>query len=755
MRCEGNGCAASHRDRGLQTVDRSGEERAGGLTDVTRNVASGVVVTVLSIAYSLSFALLLFSGPLVGSAPRGMALILIGAGLSTLVVAATSSFRLAVAGPDTPTIAVLAAMVAGLTSGAAGNHTGAELELLVVVALAGTTLFVGVMLLVFGALRLGIWIRYVPFPVVGGFLTASGVLLVLGALRLLVGDTLTFSNPPDVTQTRVAVPVCLAVGWAVILFLARARSRHPMLFPILLLCGILIGDASLFAFDISLEEARRLGLMMPPVTISGVSIPWIEAFTAPVNTALLLDHTSEVAVATGITAISILLNATSLEVAEHTQMNLDRELRSNGLANLLVGACGGVVGNLSLNRSQANSVSGATSRLSGIVCGGLCLASIAIGPRVIEWVPVPIVAGLLIYLGGRLIWDWLIRSWPRLSLMDNVLVIAIPVLAVERGYLEAAVLGVIASCIIFAFRYSRIRVVKHDLTRREYSSYVERSLEQSAFLKDNGDLIHIMWIQGYLFFGSANRLLDDGRTRLDGSDGRRIHYLILDLSHVTGIDSSSVLSFAKLADRVRRQGATLVLSGLSGDVRRSFTGTRFLRDHAHVPVFGQVDHALEWAEERLLEEADLGVLAERTFMSWLGAELRRDGFAERLMQYLEAVDLEPGTELFRQGEAADCLYFVGSGRVSVMLQRTNDDPLRLRSVTGFTILGEMGLYREQMRTASVVADEPSRVYRLSKAALERMEHREPEISSALHALIIRILADRLGLATAEISALQR
>ena len=324
---------------------------------------------------------------------------------------------------------------------------------------------------------------------------------------------------------------------AAILALARKRWRHPIVLPVVLLGGALLIDAGMWALGVSPDEASALGLLMEPVETGGFSLPWVDAFSVSVNVRVLIDHASEVVVATAVTAIVLLLNATPLEISEHTQGDLDRELRSNGFANLLVGACGGVISNISLNRTQANIASGATSRLSAIVNGGLCLAAIFVGPRVIEWVPTPVVASLLIYLGGLLIWDWFVRPWSRLTVVDIALVTAIPVLAVERGYLEAAGLGVVASCIIFALNYSRMRVVKHDLTRREYSSHVDRSPQQTECLKSNGDLIHIMWIQGYLFFGTANWLFEGGKARLKGTEGRPVRYLILDLSNIIGIDS--------------------------------------------------------------------------------------------------------------------------------------------------------------------------------------------------------------------------
>ena len=81
--------------------------------------------------------------------------------------------------------------------------------------------------------------------------------------------------------------------------------------------------------------------------------------------------------------------------------------------------------------------------------------------------------------------------------------------------------------------------------------------------------------------------------------------------------------------------------------------------------------------------------------------------------------------------------------------------IRLRSMIGRTVVGEMGYYRSQPRTASVVADIPTTAYRLSVDRLRRMESEQPEIAAAFHTMIVRVLADRLSFANTEIAALQR
>jgi sulfate permease, SulP family len=125
------------------------------------------------------------------------------------------------------------------------------------------------------------------------------------------------------------------------------------------------------------------------------------------------------------------------------------------------------------------------------------------------------------------------------------------------------------------------------------------------------------------------------------------------------------------------------------------------------------------------------------------------------MAYVEPLNLDQGEHLFRQGEQADALYFVLAGRVSVILERGGTDDIRLRSMIGYTVVGEMGLYRTATRAASVIAEEPTRAFRLSRASLDDMEEREPKVASAFHTFIVRTLADRLNFANYEISALQR
>jgi SulP family sulfate permease len=120
---------------------------------------------------------------------------------------------------------------------------------------------------------------------------------------------------------------------------------------------------------------------------------------------------------------------------------------------------------------------------------------------------------------------------------------------------------------------------------------------------------------------------------------------------------------------------------------------------------------------------------------------------------MEREELNNGEFLFRQGEPADSVVLQASGCVAITITDEHGRPIRLRRMVGHTVIGEMGFYRSVPRTASVIAEQPTIIYRLTRAAFDRMQEEDPAAAVALHKLIIRLLSNRLEFANREISAL--
>ena len=114
------------------------------------------------------------------------------------------------------------------------------------------------------------------------------------------------------------------------------------------------------------------------------------------------------------------------------------------------------------------------------------------------------------------------------------------------------------------------------------------------------------------------------------------------------------------------------------------------------------------------------------------------------MNYLEQQEIEKGRELINQGDLPDDMYFVDTGRVSAQLEVEPGQFIRLKSMDGGTVVGEIGLYLKQTRTASIFTDEVSTVYRLTEASLTKMEQDDPDLAAALYHWMVLILAERLS-----------
>ncbi|MCB2102190.1 MAG: SLC26A/SulP transporter family protein [Rhodobacterales bacterium] len=729
--------------------------------DLIRNILSGSVLGIVTVTYSVSFAALLFSGPLTDGLGFGVAAMLVSAGLTAIVLSMGSSLRMVTGGPDTPVMAVMSAMALGISTAFADVATPDQIVQIVLFAGVSCTLLTGLILYAIGALRVGAWMRFIPYPVVAGFLAASGWFLCAGAVGVATGIHFDLETASVAAYQDRSGHLLATLAFCGAVLVANRLSGHYSVLPILIIGGSLLIHAVLAALGISAEAARADGWLLPVSRSAVLWHPWTGLEYGSLDWPLLLTHMGEVGAVIGVTALTILLNATGLEVMQGTNADLDREFRTNGLINVLGGLAGGMVGNLSLNRSLIQVRAGATSPVSGIIAGTLCMVLLAAGNGVTGLIPSSVLGGLLLYMGISILLRWVVRVRRRLTWTDYGLVLAIFVLIVQRGYLEGAGLGLVAACLFFAFNYSRIRVIRRSLNRGEYGSYVERSSEELAVLSEQGDAIRILWLQGYLFFGSANAMLQGIREMVLTNAGVPVRWLVLDFRHVSGIDCSATYSFTRLRQFAAQHGVRLAFSSLSLSVLRGLDNDMFsstMPDSRGGPVcrqFPNLDAALEACEEDILARGGALQRPDQNFQGWLERHLGGPESTRVLMSYLNRIKLASGEALYKQGSPSDTIDMVASGRVSVLLNLGGKAPVRLRSMTDHTVLGEMGFYRQAIRAADVVADQETVVYRLHRDAYERLSREAPDTCQAFQSMIIHVLSERLSFANNEIVALQK
>jgi SulP family sulfate permease len=163
--------------------------------------------------------------------------------------------------------------------------------------------------------------------------------------------------------------------------------------------------------------------------------------------------------------------------------------------------------------------------------------------------------------------------------------------------------------------------------------------------------------------------------------------------------------------------------------------------------FASLDHALEWCEDKLIESAGIPLTTPLpTFDEQLKTVFPALQTPQRLIKYLQRLEISEGEYLIRQGDKSKEIFFLANGHLSVEKQVAEGKSLRLSTIQGGSILGEIGFYLDKPRTANVIALQPSVAYMLSEAQLDKMKSNEPELLELLHERNAILLAERLSAA---------
>ncbi|MBN9020580.1 MAG: cyclic nucleotide-binding domain-containing protein, partial [Rhizobiales bacterium] len=235
------------------------------------------------------------------------------------------------------------------------------------------------------------------------------------------------------------------------------------------------------------------------------------------------------------------------------------------------------------------------------------------------------------------------------------------------------------------------------------------------------------------------------RKRIEGRLGDVVRFLIIDLRRVTGVDSSAVVSFARLGQAAARRGFTIVLTGMSPKVERALIRGG-LEPDSRLRIETDLDHGLLWCEERLLEDVAPGLDAGHALdLGDLALAIVKDAaLAAELTRYFEPVTLQPGDLLIEAGAPSDEMYFIASGRGAVSISgSTSGTPVQVATVGPGAIVGELAFYLARPRNASIVAQTPVTAWRFSRASLERLREHSPDLAYRFHEGIAVMLATRL------------
>ena len=718
------------------------------LSVILKDVLGGSAASVLTVTFGLSYSLLIFGGPLSPYLSYGVAATFIASAILAAVIAVGSSLPFAISGPDSSTAAMTGILATSVVERMLVVDPTAPLLPAVLITLAVTTILTGIVLCCFGMTRMGRAIRYVPYPVVGGFLAATGCLILLGAVRVITGQTLqlaTITDPQNLSKLGAA---CIM---ALVLYMTWHRSRSAFGLPMVLIGGIVAAHILFWLAGLSPADAQAAGWTFQPPPSVTFMLPWSVEGLSRYPWKILAELTGNLVAVIFVTASSTLFNTTGVEVATNREANLERELNVTGIANMLTGAFGGYAGCISISRSVLSFNVGGTGPLAGLTVAAVSLLMLFFAPTLLGYMPKFVLGGLLIYLGADALHKWIVQSRRRLSLTDYLSLLAIVVIIVGWGFIAGILIGVVIGCATFALSASRIDSIKFSFDGSEYRSSLDRSREQLAVLAAHGGAIQGLNLQSYLFFGSANRLYQHVKALLARHPECR--FLVFDFKLVTGIDSSAAYSFAQIKRTAHDRGIRLVLVHLQAATEKALRSSEFVSQD--VSIMPELDHALEWCENEIITQHEGRGSEEASLRDWFVRILGTEEDAAELIHRCERIEVVAGDTIVRAGDAADSMHFILDGRVGVMIATGDGELTRVRSLGRYTTVGEMGLVAGAPRNATIQAEIASVLYVLSGHQFEAIKTENPFLSQKLLTFFVLVMAERLTFANRLIGVLRR
>jgi SulP family sulfate permease len=741
-------------------------------------ITAGVVSSVILIVVAISFGAMIFSGELVPYVSRAIGFILFGVTVICGITALTSTFPSMVANPQDNPAAILAAIGSIVSAGAVTTLDQAAATLFVIIMI--TAILTGITCFLLGKFKLGNLVRYIPYPVVGGFLAGVGYLLITGSFSVLTDENLDLAQAQHFLQPEMLIRWLPGIIFGVVVLLIVRRISHFLVIPSMIVGGIVLFYVLLLLTGTSIEQALQQKLLLGSFPAGGLWQPPDLVMLSQVNWSVVVAELPRIITVVMISIFSLLLNLTGLEVTAKRDFDLNHELKSAGIANIVAGIGGSAPGYPALSLSALGFKMGAESRLVGLTVTLLSGVTLLFGASVLTYLPKYVLGGLLFFLGLAFLVEWLYDGWFQFRKIDYLIVLCITIVMGAIGVLEGVAVGMMFSILTFIIDYSHINIVKHEFSGTYYRSKVDRPLLQDQLLAEKGTWIRIMELQGFIFFGVSNQLLDRVRSCLDESDPLR--YLVLDFRHVTGIDASAVVSFVKLKQIARSNRFSLVFTRLSEAVQKPLEREVFTKQDSDLwQIFPNLDYGIEWCEEQVLKTfAELGGLFKRRSRSmgisdyfpptekpksfWtqiIQEQLRplmpdiSTDVLERISSYLERTEFETNTPVIEQDKVVKGLYFIESGQVTVLHKQGDSVSERLRVMGAGTVIGEISFYTGLPATASVVTTQPSVLHLMPTTTLRKIEADDPKAAVILHKFLAHILSEHLVRSTAVVQNLSK
>jgi SulP family sulfate permease len=665
-----------------------------------------------------------------------------------------------ISAPCAPAAAVLSALIAGLLAGKTGVKLAPD-DILPLLAL--TALLAAGLQVFYGAIGGGRLIKFIPYPVVSGYLSGVGVLIALGQLPNLFGLPKGTPLSLGLISPELWKWEGIAVGVVTIILMGsvpRITKKAPA--AIIGLFGGIVTYFALALFSPGLLILQSNPLVIAPIHASG---SFLDAIAGRATSLFSVDLASIGLIVIPAITLSVLLSidtlktCVGLDALTRSRHNSNRELIGQGLGNLASFLVGGMPGSGTMGPTLVNVASGGRTSRSGIIEGGFVILALLFMSRLIAWVPIGALAGILLVIAWRMFDKDMFRMlrYPA-GRLDFAVIAGVVVVSITVDLIAAAGVGVALAILLFIRDQIRGSVIRRMHYLSQVSSKTRRLAPERDVLNRQGNQGVFCELQGNLFFGTTDQLY----SQLE-PDLRTKRFILLDMRRVQSMDYTAAHLFEQMHVQLAERGGQLLFSGMPSGLLEERNFEHYLvqlgvvREGGGVMISETMDGALEWMEERILEAAGVAKKSEEQLLEVKDFELFRE-FDERTLNELAAcmgeISFAQEEKVFSRGDIGDEIFLVRRGSVRIMLPLEGGKRHHLATIGSGNFFGELSFLDHKVRSADVEAKIPTDLYVLSRARFNAHSRSDPAIGVQIFARLASAIAERLRQTDAELRELE-
>jgi SulP family sulfate permease len=716
----------------------------------------GLAAMLVALPSAIAFGVVVATAIDPGMAAEGARMGIFGAAAMGIVAPLVGRNGGFISAPCAPAAAVLSALA--VTLGARGDQDAGRIAgLLGLTALLSALLQIG-----YGAARAGRLIKYMPYQVVTGYLSGVAVIIALGQLPKLLG------LPPKVTLAagllapRTWSGTGLVVGTVTIGVMALA-PRFTRRIPAAIL-GLFAGIAAYFVLAAGNQALLRMAgnpLVIGPIETAGSLVGAVRDRAAAMFQVKAADVSLIFVSALTLSlllSIDTLKTGVVLDALTRRRHDSNRELFGQGAANAVAFMVGGMPGSGAMGPTLVNFSSGGRTPRAGVAEGLLVVAVYALFSRLIAWVPLAALAGVLLMVAWRMFDRSMFRLLRHPSTRVDFAVIATVVVVAQFGLIAASAAGICLAILLYVRNQIRGSVILSNLDLRTVHSKRRRLKAETDLLAQYGGKAGVVQLQGDLFFGTTDQLFTEIEDRL-----ATMRFVLIDLRKVHSMDFTAAHLFEQMRTRLDESGGDLLFCGMPSNLPERADIDVYLRQFGlatsgrGILVFANRDNALEWMEDRILEEAGwkapeegapLGVGEMEIFKPLSPATLAG------LAGMVRTMAVPAGGRIFSAGDPGDELFLVRRGVVHALLPLPGGSRHHIATLCRGDYFGEMAFLDHRQRSADVEAATAVELYALSRERFDALARLNPELGGQVFEQLALALSNRLRMADSELSELE-